>query len=136
MARPRIDIDITKVQELAGRGLTQAEICAVLGISEGTLYARKRDSEVFEDAIKAGKAQAAQEVANALYEKAVVGKDLGAIIWYEKTRRGLSDRQQVEHSGPGGGAIEVKQFDYTAAASKIAAGSGADSDESGQDESA
>lgn len=94
MARPRIDIDISRVQELAGRGLTQAEICAVLGISEGTLYSRKRDNEVFEDAIKAGKAAAAVEVANALYEKAVVDRDLGAIIWYEKTRRGLSDKVQ------------------------------------------
>lgn len=94
MARPRIDIDIDRVAELAGRGLTQAEICAVLGISEGTLYARKRDSEVFEDAIKAGRAAAAVEVSNALYTKATVDKDLGAIIWYEKTRRGLSDKIQ------------------------------------------
>lgn len=66
----------------------------MLGISEGTLYSRKRDNEVFEDAIKAGKAAAAVEVANALYEKAVVDRDLGAIIWYEKTRRGLSDKVQ------------------------------------------
>lgn len=94
MARPRIDIDIDRVAELAGRGLTQAEICAVLGISETTLYDRKRDSEVFADAINRGRAHAAQDVANALYEKATVDKDLGAIIWYEKTRRGLSDRVQ------------------------------------------
>ncbi len=94
MARPRIDIDPSRVAELAGRGLTQAEICAVLGISETTLYERKRENTVFEDAIKAGKAMAAQEVANALYEKAVVEKDLGAIIWYEKTRRGMTDKVQ------------------------------------------
>lgn len=97
--KPRIQIDITRVQELAGRGLTRAEIAAVLGISETTLYNRRRESEEFDAAIKSGKAIAAQEVANALYQKAIVEKDLGAIIWYEKTRRGLSDKQQVEHSG-------------------------------------
>lgn len=94
MARPRIDIDIDRVAELAGRGLTQAEICAVMGIGESTLYRRKADMEVLTDAINKGRAKAAEEVANALYTKAVTDKDLGAIIWYEKTRRGLSDRIQ------------------------------------------
>jgi transcriptional regulator with XRE-family HTH domain len=94
MARPRIDIDIDRVAELAGRGLTQAEICAVLGVSEDTISRRKQDTADFADAINRGRATAAQEVSNALYEKATVDKDLGAIIWYEKTRRGLSDRVQ------------------------------------------
>lgn len=94
MARPRIDIDIGRVAELAGRGLTQAEICAVLGVSDQTLLNRKRENLDFLDAINRGKAQAAIEVSNALYEKATVDKDLGAIIWYEKTRRGLSDKVQ------------------------------------------
>jgi len=99
MARPRIDIDIDRIAELAGHGLTQAEICAVLGISEDTMSRRKQDTAVFAEAIKAGKANAAQAVSNALYQKAVIEKDLGAIIWYEKTRRGLSDKMQQDHSG-------------------------------------
>lgn len=99
MARPRIDIDIDRVAELAGRGLSQAEICLVMGISEDTLSRRKQDTAVFADAINKGRAAAAQEVSNALYQKATVDKDLGAIIWYEKTRRGLSDKTQQEHSG-------------------------------------
>lgn len=65
-----------------------------MGISENTLLRRKADMEVLADAIKEGRAKAAVEVSNALYEKATVDKDLGAIIWYEKTRRGLSDRVQ------------------------------------------
>ena len=119
MARPRIDIDVSYVAELAGRGLTQAEICAVLGISEATLYGRKRDNEVFRDAIKAGKAQAAVEVSNALWQKATVDRDLGAIIWYEKTRRGLSDRQAIEHSGVEENPIAVRFFNYDTAAAKL-----------------
>lgn len=94
MARPRIDIDIDRVADLAGRGLSQAEICAVMGISEDTMSRRKQDTAAFADAINSGRAKAAEEVANALYTKATIDKDLGAIIWYEKTRRGLSDRVQ------------------------------------------
>jgi len=34
------------------------------------------------------------------------GGDLGAIVWYEKTRRGVSDKQLVEHSG----AVDLKGY--------------------------
>lgn len=99
MAGRRIAIDVGRIAELAGRGLTQAEICAAMGISEDTLSRRKQDVAEVAEAIKAGKATAAIAVANALYEKATVEKDLGAIIWYEKTRRGMTDKVQQEHTG-------------------------------------
>lgn len=91
MARPKIEIDIEQVEQLAAHGLTQAEICLCLGISEKTLERRKAELSVLSDAIKSGKAKAAREVANVLYTMAKE-KDLGAIIWWEKTRRGLSDK--------------------------------------------
>lgn len=91
MARPRIEINISRVEELAAQGLSQAEICLCLGISEDTLSRRKADSAAIADAIKSGKAKAASEVANRLYLMAK-GGDLGAIVWWEKTRRGLSDK--------------------------------------------
>ena len=127
MARPRIEIDISRVEELAAQGLSQAEICLVLGISEGTLYSRKRENEVFGEAIKRGKAKAASEIANTLYMMAKRG-DLGAIIWYEKTRRGLSDRQAIEHSGGEGKPIPVQFFNYDAATTRLTAGSEDDSE--------
>ena len=98
MARPRIELDISRVEELAAQGLSQAEICLVLGISEDTLSRRKQDSAAIADAIKSGKAKAASEISNTLYNMAR-GGDLGAIVWYEKPRRGLSDKVQQEHSG-------------------------------------
>jgi transcriptional regulator with XRE-family HTH domain len=91
MPRPKIEIDISRVEEYAAQGLSQAEICLCLGISEDTLSRRKADSAAIADAIKSGKAKAASEISNTLYQMAR-GKDLGAIIWYEKTRRGLSDK--------------------------------------------
>ena len=91
MARPRIEIDISRVEELAAQGLTQEEIALCLGISERTLRNHKTIDADIAAAIKSGKAKAASEVANRLYLMAK-GGDLGAIVWYEKTRRGLSDK--------------------------------------------
>ena len=96
MGRPKIEIDTLRVEELAAQGLTQAEICLCLGISEKTLERRKAELSVVTDAINSGRAKAASEVANVLYLKATKDKDLGAIIWWEKTRRGLSDRVQQQ----------------------------------------
>lgn len=110
MARPKIEIDISRVEELAAQGLSQAEICLVLGISEDTLTRRKMDSAVIAEAIKSGKAKAASVIANTLFLMAK-GGDLGAIVWYEKTRRGLTDKVQQEHSG--GVTIKVVYADPT-----------------------
>lgn len=95
--RKRIDIDIDRIEYLAGLGLTEAEICSSLGISEDTLGNRKKESTDFSEAIKRGKAKAAQQVSNALFDKAMQG-DTTAIIWYEKTRRGMTDRTAVDHT--------------------------------------
>lgn len=94
MAGKKIEINISRVEELAAQGLTQVEICLCLGISEDTLTRRKHDLADLAAAINRGRAKAASEVANVLYLKATKDKDLGAIIWWEKTRRGLSDRVQ------------------------------------------
>jgi predicted transcriptional regulator len=98
MGRPKIEIDTSKVEELAAQGLSQEEIALCLGISERTLRNHKQVDSVLADAIKSGKAKAASEIANKLYMMAKTG-DLGAIIWWEKTRRGLTDKVQQEHSG-------------------------------------
>lgn len=94
MPRPKVEINLKEVERLSGLGLTQEEISLALGISESTLYNRKRESEVFTDAIKRGKAKASEVVSNKLMGLCKQG-NLGAIIWYEKTRRGLSDRLNV-----------------------------------------
>lgn len=97
MARPKAEIDIAEVERLAGLGLTQEEIAATLGINEKTLRRRKAELSVLSDAIKRGRAAAGVVVANELFTKCK-GGDLGAIIWYEKTRRGLSDKLVVDLS--------------------------------------
>ncbi len=94
MGRKRISVDLSEVERLAGLGLTQEELCANLGISVDTLENRIKENSDFSDAIKRGKANSAEIVSNKLFELCKKG-NLGAIIWYEKTRRGLSDRLNV-----------------------------------------
>jgi transcriptional regulator with XRE-family HTH domain len=98
----QIPIDLKRVEQLAGLGLTQAEIATSLGISERTLRTRKQDSADFAAAIERGRTSAAEAVANVLFELATKKKNLNAIIWYEKTRRGISETTRSEITGKNG----------------------------------
>jgi hypothetical protein len=102
--RKPLEIDLDQVEHLAGLGLSEAAICASLGISPDTLARRKQTSADFAAALKRGKAFAHQQVAAVLFDKALEG-DVGAIVWWEKTRAGLSDRVTQEHTGAGGGPL-------------------------------
>ena len=101
MTRTKIEIDFSEVERLSGIGLSNKEVASALGIAEATLYRRKQDNESFESALKKGRAKAAADIANAVYENAMKG-NITAQIWYEKTRRGLSDKVQID------GEVEIK----------------------------
>ena len=90
-----IDIDAAAVERLAGLGLTLEEIATSLGFSVATLYTRKRQHVEILEAIKKGRAKMLTDVANALYDKAI-GGDVTAMIWFEKTRGGRSDKVAVQ----------------------------------------
>lgn len=81
MARPRIDIDISQIAALAGRGLTEQQIADCLGISHDTLARRKRDSAEFSEAIKVGKARGLRQITNSLFKSASAG-NVTAQIFY------------------------------------------------------
>ncbi len=91
----KLDIDVAEVERLAGLGLTQEEIALSLGVADRTLYSRKVENADFADAIKRGKAQANGLVSNVLFELCKAG-NVTAIIWYEKTRRGLTDKISLD----------------------------------------
>lgn len=84
---------LRQVEELAGYGLTMAQIAAVLGFSERTLHNKKTEELVA--ALQRGKAKAAAIVGKALFVRAKEG-DVPAIRWWEMTREGRSERQQTE----------------------------------------
>lgn len=92
--RPSVKITaemLRQAEELAGYGLSQPQIAAVLGFSERTLRERKADNEAFSAALARGKAKAAGAIGKALYKRATDG-DVPAIRWWEMTRDGRSER--------------------------------------------
>lgn len=124
--RAKIEIDLVKVKEAAADGLSQTEVAAKLGISYKTLQRRKRQFVLFDQAIKEGQAKAHGEVSGILMTLAR-DKNLGAVIWYEKTRKGLSDKLDL-------GGIDIdaaieRELARLAAGSKAAdAGASAEAD--------
>lgn len=92
--KKKIEPSISEIERLAGLGFTQGEICLRLGFSDETLRRRKMENGDIVEAIKRGKAAANDKVSSKLMELVNKG-NLGAIIWYEKTRRGLSERVEI-----------------------------------------
>ena len=89
-----------QVQEASGLGLPQDQICALVGISDVTL--RKH----YESELGMGKAKASAAVAKTLFNKATVGQDTTAMIWWTKAQMRWAETQRHENSGPEGGPQE------------------------------
>lgn len=104
--KPRIQIDLRKVEEYAQVCNNEEEIANALGISYTTLKARKRESDQFASAIKRGKAKANVFVGGKLMEKIKSG-DTASIIFYMKSRCGWKETSRSEITGADGGAVKV-----------------------------
>lgn len=98
--KPKIEIDLAKVEALASRLLTKEQICISLGISESTLYRNQRETAELTAAIKRGREKGVAAVANKLVESAMDGNTT-AQIFVLKTHGGpdWKDRQDVNLSG-------------------------------------
>lgn len=93
--------ELAQMEKLAGLGLTEAAIAAVLGIGASTLREKKHAEEV-SGALARGKARAESKVAEALYNRAI-GGDVQAIKWWEMTRAGRTDKRET--TGPDGAPL-------------------------------
>ena len=69
----KIEIDVSLCEGMAAQGLSQVQICKVLGISYETLMKRKRQSKTFKAIIDRGRAKGVAKVANALFNNATSG---------------------------------------------------------------
>lgn len=94
--KPPISIDLAQVEQLAARGLSQQQIAYALGISERTLYARKKENADFADAIKKGRALGVSVVAGHLMRQIERG-NITAIIFYLKAQAGWKETQVVDN---------------------------------------
>lgn len=103
--KPKIEIDLAKVEALASRLLSKEQIAISLGIGTTTLYARQKESVEFEEAIKRGREKGVATIANKLVESAIDGNTT-AQIFILKTHGGQEwkDKQDINLSGE----LEVK----------------------------
>ena len=106
ITKPKIQIDLAKVESLAANGLTDEQIASALGISRTTLSNRKRENEQFVQAIKKGKAKGIALVTNKLMES-IKGGNMTGMIFFLKTQAGWKETNVQEHTGANGGAIQV-----------------------------
>ena len=106
--RQKISIDLKKVEQYAQVCDSDAEIAMALGISYSTLKSRKRESDLFDQAIKRGRAKANVFVGGKLMD-AIKRGNMAATIFYLKTRCGWKETSVNEITGKNGGPIETKE---------------------------
>ena len=121
---------LRQAEELSGYGLSMAQIAAVLGLGERTLYEKAADDHELSAALLRGKAKAAAVVGKALFLKAKDG-DVKAIQWWEMTRDGRSAKVAAEVSGPDKGPVQVEITEARAKLAQLIERQKADDDTAG-----
>lgn len=108
VGRPKIQIDLARVEELAGTCDSKADIARVLGISIDTLNRRENEYAEFAEAVKRGQSKALTFVGGKLLE-AISDGNITAIIFYLKCH-GWRETNRTEITGADGGAVKTEQL--------------------------
>lgn len=127
-----------QVVKLCRLGATDAEIADFFEVSESTINLWKKEHSEFSESLKKGKVEADSNIAQSLYHRAKGymhnedkifnnnGKELivptvkhyppdtaAAIFWLKNRRKNhWRDKQEHEHSGPGGGPIQTQAITF------------------------
>lgn len=104
--RPKILFDPEKVEQIAMRCDSKADIALALGISYSTLNRRQQDLESFESAIKRGQAKAKIFVTGKLMKLIEEGNPAATIFWM-KAKCGWREIQRTELTGVDGKPIQT-----------------------------
>ena len=106
--RKRIKFDdetLEKIENWAGKGLSESQIADLLNCSLSTIARNKRNNDKFGIALKTGKARAIAAISNKVYENALEGKENSAFFFLRnRDPENWSDRQEVNHN------INLKQI--------------------------
>lgn len=89
MARPKIDIDPDKVEDLASYGCTNVEIAAFFGCDESVI--RSRFPESLTKGRESGKIRLRQK-----QMKVALAGNVSMLIWLGKQMLGQSDQQTIK----------------------------------------
>lgn len=74
-----------QIEAMAAQGLSQEQICRVLGISPGTLYSHRKKNEELAECLKRGRAKGLATITSALFRSARDG-NIVAIKYYLSNR--------------------------------------------------
>ena len=98
ITKPKIQLDVDKIRQLAAEGRSQRQIAALLGVCEDTLTARKQDTPAVAEALRDGYAESIVKVEDTLFKMATSGTCVAATIYWLKCRcpERWNDRQQIE----------------------------------------
>lgn len=105
IGRPRTRIDLVELEKLANLQATEAEIAAWFGVSTKTIERRRKNAK-FLEVMERGKAKGRVSLRRYLWKLAGAG-NVAACIFLAKNLLGYRDVINAEHSGAGGGPIEV-----------------------------
>ena len=94
MARPKINIDMNKVEKLASQGCTVEEIAAHFNVNRSTLYRRANFKKIYAQGVEKCK----MSVRRALFKKGVESGDTKALIFLAKNILGMSENPQKEEN--------------------------------------
>jgi hypothetical protein len=81
------------VKAFASYGITQEEICTYLKITKPTLHKHYRDE------IDTARLAANANIARRLYQAAIEEGNVGAMIFWLKSRAKWSEKAETEHTG-------------------------------------
>jgi hypothetical protein len=93
-------IDMKVVEGMASVGATNVEIADFLGFAESTISTKCRE------VLKKARASLKTRLRQAQI-KAAIGGNPAMLIWLGKQMLGQTDKQEIEHTGEGGGALKV-----------------------------
>ncbi len=105
MGRPQAKIDLNELEKLCGLQCTDEEIAAFFKVSTRTIT-RRRQTQKYNDVMEQAKAKGRISVRRSLFKLAAAG-NVAAAIFLSKNLLGYRDVVNTEHSGVGGGPIQV-----------------------------
>jgi hypothetical protein len=105
MARPETKIDLVELEKLCVMQCTHEEVAAFFGVSARTIERRRRVDR-FREIMDGAKAKGRVSVRRNLFRLANAG-NVAAAIFLAKNLLGYRDIVNTEHTGLGGGPIEI-----------------------------